>query len=91
MERQHLFITGRVQGVGYRAFAASVARVLGVVGWVRNLPDGSVEAVCEGPPEVLLRLRAELKRGPALADVESIDCVTAAATGEFSDFTVRRD
>lgn len=91
MERQHLFITGHVQGVGYRAFAAARARALGVTGWVRNLPDGSVEAMCEGPPEVLLRLRAELEKGPALADVESIDCVTGAVTGEFSDFTIRRD
>jgi len=54
MIRRHLSITGRVQGVFYRDWLIGQARALGISGWVRNRPDGSVEAVVEGAPDVVI-------------------------------------
>lgn len=66
-------ISGRVQGVGYRWFVLRRAEELGVGGWARNLPDGRVEVVASGPPEVLERLDAALRSGPRPAYVENVD------------------
>jgi acylphosphatase len=65
-------VTGRVQGVGYRFFAARAARELGLSGWVRNLPDGSVEALAEGGEEPLARFLERLRRGPLSSRVDSV-------------------
>lgn len=65
-------VSGRVQGVGYRYFARRAAVRLGLVGWVRNLPDGTVEAVVEGPGEALAAFAAELRKGPAMASVSAV-------------------
>lgn len=65
-------ITGRVQGVGYRFFAARAARELGLSGWVRNLPDGSVEALAEGGEDPLARFLDRLRRGPLSSRVDSV-------------------
>jgi acylphosphatase len=77
-------VTGRVQGVGFRAFVADVARAEGVRGWVRNLPDGSVEARAEGDAETLRRFEWRLWQGPAHARVDDItteDVVPDGAPG----------
>ncbi len=66
------FVSGTVQGVGYRYFAQRVARHLGLAGFVRNLRDGRVEVYAVGPAELLERLKAELKRGPSGAHVTSV-------------------
>lgn len=63
-------MSGRVQGVGFRYFVQDRALELGLRGWVRNLPDGSVEAAAAGPPEALDRLEARLRQGPARARVD---------------------
>lgn len=88
-----LHITGRVQGVGYRYHAQLWARELGVTGWVRNEPDGSVRAVIQHSDEqVLLRLLARLREGPRMAhvvDVQVID-LAAASPERFRGFTVSR-
>lgn len=86
-----LLIRGRVQGVGYRASAADAARRLGLLGWVRNLRGGEVELVAEGDPAVLEKLIEWCRRGPPASRVDSVEVEFSTASGEFSDFAVRRD
>jgi acylphosphatase len=69
----HTLITGRVQGVGYRAWAAGQARKLGLKGWVRNRRDGSVEAVFSGPAEAIERMLAACRDGPPSALVSNVE------------------
>jgi acylphosphatase len=69
----HVRVTGTVQGVGFRWFVRERARRLGLSGWVRNLPDGSVEVVATGDAGQLELLRAELLRGPAGAAVRGLE------------------
>ncbi len=78
---RHLVIRGRVQGVGYRAWAAGEARALGLEGWVRNRRDGSVEAVLAGPEAVVADMIMRCRRGPVSARVDAID--EAAASGDL--------
>lgn len=66
-------VTGRVQGVGYRAWIVRQARRLGLAGWVRNRADGSVELLAAGPPDALDALLEACRRGPPLARVEAIE------------------
>jgi acylphosphatase len=66
-------ISGMVQGVGFRYFVLNRARVLGVVGWVRNLPDGRVEVVGKGAREVLEVLQSALRDGPPHASVSDVE------------------
>lgn len=90
MKRVHLLITGLVQGVWYRASAEQEAQRLGLQGWVRNLPDGRVEALAEGPEAVLQTFIAWCHRGPQHARVEQVESNWGEATGEFSGFSVHR-
>jgi acylphosphatase len=85
--RQYL-VSGRVQGVGYRMFAADAARIEGLTGVVRNLPDGRVEAVAEGEEASVDRFEAALWRGPSHARVESIEVTALAPTGRSGGFIV---
>ncbi|MBI1967987.1 MAG: acylphosphatase [Gemmatimonadetes bacterium] len=66
-------VRGRVQGVGFRWFVWRQAERLGLRGWARNLPDGSVEVVAEGPAEILVRLEEALARGPVAARVDAVE------------------
>lgn len=66
-------ISGRVQGVGFRWFTQRTAQKLGITGWVRNLPDGRVEAIGQGPPEALGAFESALKSGPRFASVEHVE------------------
>ena len=66
-------ISGIVQGVGFRWFVARHARALGLTGYARNLPDGSVEVVVNGQEEALSELQRLLRAGPASAQVEHVD------------------
>lgn len=70
--RSHLWVSGSVQGVGFRVFAERAARRHGVAGFARNLPDGRVEAVAEGPPEAVQGFVTELGRGPGGALVRAV-------------------
>jgi acylphosphatase len=65
-------VEGRVQGVGFRWFVRREAARLGVAGWVRNNPDGSVEAVAHGTAEQLTEFEAALRRGPAMSKVTNL-------------------
>ena len=87
--RLEAVIHGRVQGVSYRAFARREAARLGVAGWVRNLPDGSVELVAEGRRESLETLLAACRRGPAAAAVEEVEASWRPAAGDVSGFDIR--
>jgi len=73
--RIHVYVTGRVQGVWFRESTRQKATELGVGGWVRNLPDGRVEAMFEGTPEAVRAAVAFVHEGPRHADVEHVDVV----------------
>lgn len=74
-------VSGRVQGVFFRASARDVARQLGLNGYARNLPDGRVEVMACGAPGALERLQAWLWEGPQMAQVDSVHCEPAAPEG----------
>ena len=82
-------VTGLVQGVAFRWHTRERAQELGVAGWVRNLPDGSVEAQIEGAREAVQALVAWLHEGPPFARVEHVTALDAPPEGE-SEFRVRR-
>jgi len=85
----HLKIRGRVQGIGYRWFVQQTAQRLQIEGWVRNLPDGSVEAQAQGPAEPLSSFIEELKNGHPYARVESVDRQEIAPRALDGIFAIR--
>lgn len=88
---KHYLISGRVQGVGYRAFVQRSAEALSLRGWVRNLPDGRVEAMVQGPPGVLRNFEAKLKTGPTHGHVEAVVVKELPLSAAFDNFAVRKD
>ena len=89
MVRAHLRIYGLVQGVFFRATMKEVADRLGVKGWVKNLPDGSVEAVVEGPRDKVEQLIRWAHHGPSAARVEKVVVEWEPYRGEFRSFSIR--
>lgn len=87
--RVHLFISGRVQGVFFRARTRDEARQRGLAGWVKNLYDGRVEAVFEGEDEDIQAIINWCRTGPPHAAVTDVSVEGETFRGEFSDFTVR--
>ena len=87
--RAHVLISGHVQGVFYRSSTQRQAHALGVRGWVRNLPDGQVEAVFEGDQAAVERILAWCRRGPPNAYVTDVDVRYEPFVGEFTGFAVR--
>jgi acylphosphatase len=88
--RAHVWISGRVQGVFFRAHTKELADELGLTGWVRNLPDGRVEAVFEGEEDAVKEAIEWCKRGPPLASVEKVEVRYEQPTGEFRGFRILR-
>ena len=82
MAAYHFLVQGRVQGVGYRYFVQREADVLGVTGFVRNLPDGNVEVVAEGGEQAMAQLEARLREGPSFGMVSSVARSAIAARGD---------
>ncbi len=82
-------VTGIVHGVGFRFFVLREAQALGLVGWVANLPDGSVQCVAEGPRDRLEALLDRLRDGPPAAIVDAVSVAWMPATGTFASFGVR--
>jgi acylphosphatase len=83
-------IAGRVQGVGFRAWTRDQAQSLGLAGWVRNEPDGSVSALIAGPADGVNEMIARLERGPAGARVDAVRVSEAKPLDMPPRFEVRR-
>lgn len=89
--RVHVWVSGRVQGVFFRAATRDQARALGISGWVRNLPDGGVEIVAEGDGRNVEAFLDWCRQGPPRARVDSVAVREESPAGEFESFEVRRD
>ncbi len=90
VQRLSARVTGRVQGVGFRQFVATRARGLGLTGWVKNDPGGSVTVVAEGPRKTLDDFLDHLRTGPSLARVEDVSADwEEEPSGAFQGFSVR--
>ena len=85
----HILVSGRVQGGGYSYFAAARAKMNGILGYVRNLPDGCVEVVAVGPRVALAYFIGDLERGPSSGRVRSCQVAAIPLTEQFSEFSVR--
>lgn len=83
-----IVVAGRVQGVGYRAFTQKAAGRLGITGGVKNLPDGRVEILAEGPRVKLDDFLRILKQGPPLSQVGDMQVRWCNPTGQFHDFQI---
>jgi acylphosphatase len=88
LKRVRLLVTGKVQGVAFRAHTRETARALGLTGWVRNLPDGSVEILAEGPEKPLEDFIAWCRKGPRSARVAAVTVEWSAPTGEHPSFEI---
>ena len=88
LTRAHLIVKGRVQGVFYRASARRKAEELRLTGWVRNNPDGTVEAVVEGDTDMVEKFVNWCHEGPPNARVAAVDVPRSGATGEFTHFLI---
>ncbi|MCK5596480.1 MAG: acylphosphatase, partial [Candidatus Eisenbacteria sp.] len=86
--RIHALVRGMVQGVGFRYFVLNAARTAGLVGFVKNLRDGSVEILAEGPREELERFARDVSEGPRRGLVRDVQFTWAESTGEFESFEV---
>jgi acylphosphatase len=87
-KRYHLHISGRVQGVCFRANTRKQARALGLTGWVRNLPDDRVETVFEGKQKEAEAMLAWCRTGTPPARVDHLEVVEESAGGGFTDFEI---
>lgn len=87
---KHVYISGRVQGVGYRYSLAIEAEALGVLGWCRNLPDGRVEALLQGSFDRLGQLLAWCQQGPVSADVDGVEQFDVPDAERYIGFEIRR-
>lgn len=89
-QRAHVRIEGRVQGVFFRAHAREAAISAGLSGWVRNVNDGSVEAVVDGTPQAVAEFVSWCHRGPPAARVDRVLQIPERADDPFVGFTIRR-
>lgn len=88
LTRAHIWVSGRVQGVGFRAFVQQSAVYLGLTGWVRNVGWNTVEAVAEGTQEQVTQFIAVVKTGPRASRVEESKVEWETPTGEFRSFEI---
>lgn len=87
--KAHVIVSGRVQGVYFRGYTRMEAQKLNVTGWVRNLPDGRVEAIFEGEKEYVEKLVDIVHEGPSHAKVTNLKVEWQEYNGEFDDFQIR--
>lgn len=85
----HVVISGRVQGVWFRATTKQKAEQLGLTGWVRNTPDGCVETVFEGEETLVNKMIEWCHRGPPLSKVENVEVKKQEPTNSFDGFSVK--
>jgi len=88
LERAHVKISGQVQGVFFRDSTRQKAEELGLKGWVKNVPDGAVEALFEGPSERVREMVRWCEEGPQQASVENVETDFEDASGDLEDFEV---
>jgi len=88
MKRIHVFISGRVQGVFFRANTQKAALSFNLTGWVRNLPDGRVEAVFEGKEGNVDAMMEWCRKGPPFARVADVKVIEESFSGEFRQFSI---
>jgi len=88
MKRCHIFITGIVQGVAFRAWTRQTAQSLALTGWVKNLADGGVEAVFEGEAGRVKDMERRCAEGPPLARVKNTTVRMEEYRGEYADFKI---
>ncbi|NPA54245.1 MAG: acylphosphatase [Aquificae bacterium] len=84
----HVVLAGKVQGVGFRYFTKNLAKKYGLKGYVRNLPDGTVEIVAEGDEKTLRKFLEEVEKGPPLAEVTHMRFQFEEKEGGFEDFEI---
>jgi acylphosphatase len=87
--RVRAFVSGVVQGVGFRYFAVGEAKTRGLTGWVRNRPDGSVEVLVEGEKGLVREYVSQLQVGPPGSRVSAVNMQPETFSGEFDTFAVR--
>ena len=88
-ERIEAIVSGRVQGVSFRSFTVSKASELGLKGYVKNLPDRTVEVVAEGSKEKINELISWLRKGPLLSKINEVKISCSEVLNEFSDFRIK--
>lgn len=88
MKIAHVYISGFVQGVGYRHFVKRKAQEIGLTGWVKNLPDGRVEAVFQGSKENIEEMILLCRKGPFLSEVEDVEVEWEEAEKEYNNFDI---
>jgi acylphosphatase len=81
-------VRGRVQGVGFRWFVEREAHILGIAGWVRNNPDGTVEVLAQGTRDQLSGLHSRLREGPRAARVDSVEVSDESPAGSLTSFRI---
>jgi len=86
---RRFLVSGRVQGVGFRFFAERAARREGLKGWVRNLPDGRVEAAAEGEADAVDRFEGQLRHGPSGSRVEQVEVEDTVPENRYAGFNIR--
>jgi len=89
--RAQILVSGLVQRVFFRAYTQQKARDLGLTGWVKNLPDGRVEAVFEGNRENIIKMVEWAKKGPPSAQVDVCEVNWQEYKGEFDNFNIKQD
>ncbi|HID43955.1 MAG TPA: acylphosphatase [Archaeoglobaceae archaeon] len=89
MQRVEVYVSGLVQGVGFRYFTRKMAKEIGVSGYVMNLRDGRVFIVAEGNDEQIEKFLSTIKQGPSFAIVKNIEVLQKGTTGEFSEFKIK--
>ncbi len=88
-ERAHVYVSGQVQGVFFRDSTREKAEQLGLTGWVKNLPDGRVEALFEGSSKRVREMVRWCEQGPSQAEVEDVETEFEASEGNLTSFEVR--
>ena len=88
--RAHVWITGRVQGVFFRAYTRDAAQRIGVSGWVRNLPDGRVEAILEGEADKVEKMIEWCREGSPMSRVDRVEVLEEVYTGDFDRLEIAR-